>query len=154
MQNNGSCLFLQNICAANVLANHQCYIQQTWCKEAITSLRSFNSESSPLFTCKISRLGNYQNLSGRQFLKASQTGKLLLWIHHLSRYCALTMLIKGFCAMTVTLIYKTMRLRRIFSLRFIRALIIIAVRRTLIQTYLVRQTFLRYRFKVIYCEFK
>ena len=30
---------------------------------------SFNSESSPLVSCKISRLGNYQNMSYKQFLK-------------------------------------------------------------------------------------
>ena len=43
-----------------------------WCYER--GNRSFNSESSPLFAFKISRLGNYQNLSYKQFSKATQVG--------------------------------------------------------------------------------
>ena len=50
-----------------------------------------NSELSPLYTCKISRLGNYQNLSYKQFLKANQNGNLHLW-----RWCAPSTLCKAF----------------------------------------------------------
>ena len=55
---------------------------------------SFNSESSSQFTCKISRLANHQNLSYKQFSKATQNGKLPLWTCRLRRYCALTTLWK------------------------------------------------------------
>ena len=43
----------------------------------VMSNSSFNSESSPLFTCKFSRLGNYQNLNYKTFSKATQNEKLL-----------------------------------------------------------------------------
>ena len=55
---------------------------------------SFNSKSSLLFTCKISRLSNYQSLSYKQFSKATQNGKWLLWTRFLWRYCELTTLWK------------------------------------------------------------
>ena len=56
-----------------------------WCSEQSNS--SFSSESSSLFTCKISRLGNYQNLSYTLFKKLLKMGdnfvKLLfmIWWH-------------------------------------------------------------------------
>ena len=48
---------------------HRCYLQRN-------SL--VDSELSPLFACKILRLGNYQLLSYKQ--KAAQNNKSLLWI--------------------------------------------------------------------------
>ena len=60
-----------------------CYIcnDNHWCYEQRNS--SFKSELSPLCTCKISRLGNYQNLSYTQFSKDTLNGKLLFWTRNL-----------------------------------------------------------------------
>ena len=57
-----------------------------WCYEQINC--AFNSELSSLFTCKISRLGNYQHHSYKHFSERTRNGKLLLWIRCLWRYCA------------------------------------------------------------------
>ena len=55
----------------------------------VQSISLFNLELSPLFTCKISRLGNYQNLSYKQFSKVIQNRKLLLlWTRCLWCWCA------------------------------------------------------------------
>ena len=49
---------------------------------------SFKSESSPLLSCKITRLDNCPNLIYKQFLKVNQNGKLLLWTcYTLTTFC-------------------------------------------------------------------
>ena len=50
-----------------------------WCYVQSNSL--FNSELSPSFTCKILRLGNYQNVSYSQFSKSTHNKKLLVCIY-------------------------------------------------------------------------
>ena len=52
--------------------------------------RSLNSESSPLVTCKISWLGNYQNLSYKQYSKATQNRESLLWTGCLKPFCTVS----------------------------------------------------------------
>ena len=75
-----------------------------------------NSELSPLYTCKISRLGNYQNLSYKQFLKANQNGNLHLWgLAVCDVGVRLRLFVKLF-PMLITPRYKTMCLRRTCSL--------------------------------------
>ena len=64
---------------------------KVWCCEECNSW--FNSELSPLFTCKISRLDNYRSLGYEQFSKPTQNGKLNLRTPCLWRWCALC---KGF----------------------------------------------------------
>ena len=70
-----------------------------WCYKEINGL--FNLELSPLFTCKISRLGNYQKLSFMQFLKATQIRKWHLWTRCLWHWRALTAHWQGSFAMIV-----------------------------------------------------
>ena len=57
-----------------------------WCDVQSSSL--FNSDLSPLVACKLSRLGNYQNLSYKQVLKATQNGRLPLCTHCMTFLCA------------------------------------------------------------------
>ena len=66
-------------------------LKEQWQALVLWANSSFNSESSPLYTYKILRLGNYQNLSYKQ-LSGFQNEKLLLWTRCLGRWCMLMML--------------------------------------------------------------
>ena len=73
----------------------------------------------------ILKLDNYQNLSYKQFLKATQNGKLHLWTRCLCRYCTLMTLCKSFFAMAVKPMYEKYAPGQNFSPRFFCTLFII-----------------------------
>ena len=120
----------------------------------VNSNRLFNSESSPLFTCKTPRSDNYQNMRWKKFSKAIQNRKLILCTSSLKHFCALTMLWKVFfpgwwswytrlCAWTEHWDFSAHQVH------------IITVRWMVIQTCLVQQPLLRFRFRFrdIWCKF-
>ena len=80
----------------------------------------------------------------------TENGKLLLYLLYVTFFCAHVVLKRLFVKL-MKLIYKTMRLRRTSSMGFLCALliIIITVRRSLMQTALVQQPWFKYRFQAI-----
>ena len=125
-------------------------------KEALTSfvlrgqqwLIEFRIVSSIYW--QISRLGNYQNLSYKQFSNTTQNRKLLLWTRCVWSCCALTTLFNVFFAMPVATIYKTMLLHKMFSLgSFLRTYYYCDGERALIQ----QQPSFNYRFWDIFIQY-
>ena len=84
-----------------------------WCYEQRNF--SFTLESSPLVTCEVSRLGNYQNPSFKQFSKAIQKGNYLCGLVVCDVAVRFTTLCKGVLAVLLKLVYKDMRLPRTSS---------------------------------------
>ena len=100
----------------------------------VVSKEMAHSIQNCLVTCKISRLGNYQNLSYKQFSKDTQNAKLLLWSRCLWFCCALTTFRK-------VDIQEYVHLHRDFSARYILLL--------LGQSRLARQPPFRSRFRAV-----
>ena len=117
----------------------------------VQSKSSFNLELSPRFTCKFSRVGNYYNLSYKQFVTTTQNRKLLLLTRLWRFFCAHDALQRLF-GWLIKSIYKTKRLSRICTAFFYTQLII-TVRQAFIHTHFVQQLSFPYSFRAICCKF-
>ena len=122
-----------------------------WCY--VQSNSSLYLESSPLFTCKISRLGNKLNTSYQQISMTTQNGKLCFILSVCDIFVRSRRFEKPFVRL-VKSIYKTTRLHRMSSLGSFCSLLIFPMRRRFVQTGLVQNPPFRYRFQAICCEFR
>ena len=122
-----------------------------WCY--VQSNSSFYSESSPLFTCNVSRSVNSLNKSYQSISMTYSKWETIFILAVCDIFVRSRHFEKPFVRL-VKSIYKTTCLHRMSSLGSFCSLLIFPMRRRFVQTGLVQNPPFRYRFQAICCEFR